>query len=400
MKEDLVSNWGHIRTLATSRYEKLQASYRYQRFLSDYDELSGWMKEKTALINADELPTDVTGGEALLDRHQQHKHEIDSYDDRFQSANETGRALLDASHEASDEVMDKMAVLTSHWDALLELWDKRWQQYEQCLELHLFYRDSEQVDSWISRQEAFLENEDLGNSLGSVEALLQKHDDFEEASTAQEEKITTLDKTATKLIDNDHYDSENIAAIRDGLLARQNALRERAATRRRLLEDSLLLQRLYQDSDDLKNWINKKKKLADDEDYKDTQNLKSQVQKQQVFEEELAANEIQLNNIQKTGQEMIESNHYASESVDVRLSEVAKLWTELLEATAQKGTQLYEANKQLQFENNAEDLKHWLEEVEWQARSEDYGKGLADTQNLLRKHGLLESAMAARQVCC
>eukprot|EP00069_Balaena_mysticetus_P007680 bmy_19330T0 len=380
MKEDLVSNWGHIRTLATSRYEKLQASYRYQRFLSDYDELSGWMKEKTALINADELPTDVTSGEALLDRHQQHKNEIDSYDDRFQSANETGRALLDANHEASDEVMDK-----------------RWQQYGQCLELHLFYRDSEQVDSWMSRQEAFLENEDLGNSLGSVEALLQKHDDFEEAFTAQEEKITTLDKTANKLIDNDHYDSENIAAIRDGLLARQNALRERAATRRRLLEDSLLLQRLYQDSDDLKNWINKKKKLADDEDYKDTQNLKSQVQKQQVFEEELAANEIQLNNLQKTGQEMIESNHYASESVDVRLSEVAKLWTELLEATAQKGTQLYEANKQLQFENNAEDLKHWLEEVEWQARSEDYGKGLADIQNLLRKHGLLESAMAARQ---
>lgn len=33
------------------------------------------MKEKTALINADELPTDVTGGEALLDRHQQHKVE-------------------------------------------------------------------------------------------------------------------------------------------------------------------------------------------------------------------------------------------------------------------------------------------------------------------------------------
>jgi hypothetical protein len=37
--------------------------------------------------------------------------------------------------------------------------------------------------------QAFLENEDLGNSVGSVEVLLQKHDDFEEAFTAQEEKI-------------------------------------------------------------------------------------------------------------------------------------------------------------------------------------------------------------------
>lgn len=37
--------------------------------------------------------------------------------------------------------------------------------------------------------QAFLENEDLGNSVGSVQALLEKHDDFEEAFTAQEEKI-------------------------------------------------------------------------------------------------------------------------------------------------------------------------------------------------------------------
>ncbi|XP_045697382.1 spectrin alpha chain, erythrocytic 1 [Phyllostomus hastatus] len=397
MKEDLVSNWERIRALATRRYAKLQASFWYQRFLSDYDELSGWMKEKTALINADELPTDVTGGEALLDRHQQHKHEIDSYDDRFQSADETGQALLDVRHEASDEIWEKMEILANNWAALLKLWDKRQHQYEQCLDLHLFYRDSEQVDSWMSRQEDFLENEDLGNSLGSVETLLQKHDDFEEAFTAQQEKITTLDKTATRLIGNNHYDSENIAALRDGLLARRDALRERAATRRRLLEDSLCLQQLYQDSDDLKNWINKKKKLADDEDYKDTQNLKSRVQKQQVFEEELAANEILLNNLEKTGQEMIEGGHYASDSVAARVSEVASLWKELLEATAQKGTQLYDANKQLQFENNAEDLKHWLEEVECQATSEDYGKGLADVQNLLRKHSLLESGVATRQ---
>ncbi|XP_006895498.1 PREDICTED: spectrin alpha chain, erythrocytic 1 [Elephantulus edwardii] len=397
MKEDLVSNWEYIRALATKRYTKLQASYWYQRFLSDYDELSGWMKEKTALINADELPTDVAGGEALLDRHQQHKHEIESYDDRFQSAEETGQDLLDANHEASQEVEEKMTTLANNREALMGLWHTRQNQYEQCLDLHLFYRDSEQVDSWMSRQEAFLDNEDLGNSLGSVEALLQKHDDFEEAFTAQEEKITTLDKTATKLIDNDHYDSENIATIRDSLLARRDVLRERAATRRGMLEDSLLLQQLYQDSDDLKNWINKKKKLADDEDYKDIQNLKSRVQKQQVFEEELATNEILLNNLEKTGKEMIGRNHYASDKVEVRLNEVVSLWKELLDATAQKGTQLQDANKQLQFENNAEDLERWLKEVELQVTSEDYGRGLADIQNLLRKHGLLESAVATRQ---
>ncbi|EGW05770.1 Spectrin alpha chain, erythrocyte [Cricetulus griseus] len=105
-----------------------------------------------------------------------------------------------------------------------------------------------------------------------------------------------------------------------------------------------------------------------------------------------------LNNLEKTGQEMIEDGHYASEAVAARMNEVANLWKELLDATALKGTELYEANQLLQFDNNAEDLKHWLEDVEWQVTSEDYGKGLADVQNLLRKHGLLESAVAARQL--
>ncbi|XP_054977169.1 spectrin alpha chain, erythrocytic 1 [Sorex araneus] len=396
MKEELAASWQHVRALATRRYAQLQASYWYQRFLSDYEELSGWMREKTALINADELPTDVAGGEALLDRHQQHKHELDSYEDRFQSADETAQSLLDANHEASEEVQEKMAVLASSWAALRALWDRRQQQYEQCLDLHLFYRDSEQVDSWMSRQEAFLDNEELGNSVGSVEALRQKHSDFEKAFSAQEEKITTVDETANKLIDNGHYDSEKIAVIRDGLLARRDALRNRAATRRDKLEASLLLQKFYQDSDDLKNWINKKKKLAD-EDYKETQNLKSRVQKQQVFEEELADNENLLHSLEQTGQEMIGKGHYASPQVAARVEEVLGLWKELLEATAQRGTQLHEANKQLQFENNEEDLRRWLEEVEWQVASDDYGKGLADVQNLLRKHGLLETALATRQ---
>ena len=62
------------------------------------------------------------------------------------------------------------------------------------------------------------------------------------------------------------------------------------------------------------------------------------------------------------------------------------------------GTQLHDANQELQFKNNAEDLEHWLDKAEEQAASEDYGKGLADIQSLLRKHGLLESAVATRQV--
>lgn len=42
----------------------------------------------------------------------------------------------------------------------------------------------------LSSSKAFLLNEDLGDSLDSVEALLKKHEDFEKSLSAQEEKIT------------------------------------------------------------------------------------------------------------------------------------------------------------------------------------------------------------------
>lgn len=47
----------------------------------------------------------------------------------------------------------QLTVLSEERTALLELWELRRQQYEQCMDLQLFYRDTEQVDNWMSKQE-------------------------------------------------------------------------------------------------------------------------------------------------------------------------------------------------------------------------------------------------------
>ena len=60
----------------------------------------------------------------------------------------------------------------------------------------------EQADAWMSKQESFLDSEDYGDSLDSVEAMTKKQEDFEKSLLAQEEKIKALDEFATKLIGN------------------------------------------------------------------------------------------------------------------------------------------------------------------------------------------------------
>ncbi|XP_056875429.1 spectrin alpha chain, non-erythrocytic 1 isoform X4 [Takifugu flavidus] len=396
-KDELVTNWEQIRTLAAERHARLNDSYRLQRFTADFRDLTSWVTEMQALINADELANDVAGAEALLDRHQEHKGEIDAHEDSFRVTDEAGQALLNTGHYASDEVKEKLSILSNEKESLLNLWEVRRQQYEQCMDLQLFYRDTEQVDNWMSKQEAFLLNEDLGDSLDSVEALLKKHEDFEKSLSAQEEKITALDEFATKLIQNNHYAKEDVATRRDALLSRRNALHERAQSRRAALEDSFHLQQFFRDSDELKSWINEKMKTATDEAYKDPSNLQGKVQKHQAFEAELSANQSRIDALQKSGQELLERKHYASSEVARRMEEVSSQWKKLLEATELKGIKLREANQQQQFNRNVEDIELWLYEVEGHLASDDYGKDLTSVQNLQKKHALLEADVAAHQ---
>ena len=109
--------------------------------------------------------------------------------------------LLDSGHYASEEVSEKLAQLTEEKTALLSLWEERRIMYEQCMDYQLFYRDMEQADAWMSKQESFLDSEDYGDSLDSVEAMTKKQEDFEKLLLAQEEKIKAMDEFATKLIE-------------------------------------------------------------------------------------------------------------------------------------------------------------------------------------------------------
>ncbi|XP_039289075.1 spectrin alpha chain-like isoform X4 [Nilaparvata lugens] len=396
-RAEIVAYWERLTAKAKERRQKLDESYYLHRFLADFRDLISWINDMKAIISADELAKDVAGAEALIERHQEHKGEIDAREDSFRSTAEAGQALLQREHYASEEVKEKLVGLASEKTSLLSIWEERRILYEQCMDLQLFYRDTEQADTWMAKQEAFLANEDLGDSLDSVEALIKKHEDFEKSLAAQEEKIKALDEFATKLIEGQHYAADDVAQRRASLLERRSALLEKSSERRAILEDSYRLQQFERDCDETKGWINEKLKFANDDSYLDPTNLNGKVQKHQNFEQELNANKSRMEEITSTGQELIESNHYASSRIQSRMDEIVQLWENLVVATDKKGSKLQEASQQQQFNRTVEDVELWLSEIEGQLLSEDYGKDLTSVQNLQKKHALLEADVGSHQ---
>lgn len=67
-----------------------------------------WVSNMNQLVSSDELANDVTGAEALLERHQEYRTEIDARAGTFQAFDQFGHQLINARHYASPDVKDRM----------------------------------------------------------------------------------------------------------------------------------------------------------------------------------------------------------------------------------------------------------------------------------------------------
>lgn len=72
-RQECVQYWNNLKRKAADRKAKLDRSYALHRFFADYRDLTGWIGDMKAIIQADDLAKDVAGAEALLERHQEHK---------------------------------------------------------------------------------------------------------------------------------------------------------------------------------------------------------------------------------------------------------------------------------------------------------------------------------------
>lgn len=69
-QQEINELWTQITAKANSRKEKLLDSYDLQRFLNDHRDLLAWINSMLGLVSSEELANDVTGAEALIERHQ------------------------------------------------------------------------------------------------------------------------------------------------------------------------------------------------------------------------------------------------------------------------------------------------------------------------------------------
>lgn len=96
-----------------------------------------WINGIRGLVSSEELAKDVTGAEALLERHQEHRTEIDARAGTFQAFEQFGQQLLVRGHYASPEIQQKLEALDHERADLEKAWVQRRMMLDQCLELQV-----------------------------------------------------------------------------------------------------------------------------------------------------------------------------------------------------------------------------------------------------------------------
>ena len=110
---------------------------------------------------------------------------------------------------------------------------------------------------------------------------------------------------------------EDIQERRETVLGRYAQFKSEVGVKRTKLEDSRRFQYFKRDADELESWINEKLQAASDESYKDPTNIQAKIQKHQAFEAEVAAHSNAIVQLDNTGYEMINQQHFASDVIKV-----------------------------------------------------------------------------------
>jgi len=161
---EIIDNWEQLTQRADERKQNLEQSRELQKFLANLRDLLQWTKDIHDRMTSDELARSVTEAERLLELHQERKGEVDAREENFARIKQRGESLITQGHYATSEIQSRLLGLGEEHTRLHKTWQQRQDLFSQCYDLQVFLRDAEQRDAWISTQEAFLANEDLGVS--------------------------------------------------------------------------------------------------------------------------------------------------------------------------------------------------------------------------------------------
>uniref|UniRef100_A0A674GRJ7 Spectrin beta chain n=1 Tax=Taeniopygia guttata TaxID=59729 RepID=A0A674GRJ7_TAEGU len=187
--------WAELRGRCQRRRRLLGDSVEQFRFLRAARDLRLWMDGVHLQLQARERPRDVTAAELLIQQHQGLRAELEAREGSFGSCVAAATALLQRGHHEADK---ELAELQERRRDIGERWQDKLEWLQTVLEVLVFGRDAATAEAWLASREPLARAPELGSSLAEAETLLKRHQSFQKAAAAWDERFAALSRLTTK----------------------------------------------------------------------------------------------------------------------------------------------------------------------------------------------------------
>uniref|UniRef100_A0A674GEE0 Spectrin beta chain n=1 Tax=Taeniopygia guttata TaxID=59729 RepID=A0A674GEE0_TAEGU len=190
--------WAELRGRCQRRRRLLGDSVEQFRFLRAARDLRLWMDGVHLQLQARERPRwDVTAAELLIQQHQGLRAELEAREGSFGSCVAAATALLQRGHHEADKLSQELAELQERRRDIGERWQDKLEWLQTVLEVLVFGRDAATAEAWLASREPLARAPELGSSLAEAETLLKRHQSFQKAAAAWDERFAALSRLTT-----------------------------------------------------------------------------------------------------------------------------------------------------------------------------------------------------------
>ncbi|XP_053329402.1 spectrin beta chain, non-erythrocytic 4 [Spea bombifrons] len=327
------------------------------------DEIS-WVQERLPLATSKEHGSNLQTVQQLIKKNQNLRREIQVHSPRVDDLLERSGAIASIRSPEAEGVRMGHENLREVWDALREETDRRQQLLDISYQVHQYYFDVGEVETWLSEQELLMMNDEKGKDEQSTLQLLKKHLMLEQTIENYEETIGQLSRQCRTLLDLGHPDSEQISRRQSQIDRLYVSLKDLVEERKARLEQQYWLFQLSREVDELEQWIAEKEVVAGSPELgQDYEHVTLLQEKFTEFASETGSiGHERISAVNQMVDELIDYGHADAATIAEWKDGVNEAWADLLELMETRSQLLSASHELHKFFNDCKDLLSQVEE--------------------------------------
>ncbi|KAJ6217266.1 hypothetical protein RDWZM_008423 [Blomia tropicalis] len=396
---DTIRNaWNELLKLVNIREQNFIAANRIHRFNRDNGEAFERIKEKSTILNNQDLGRDTHSAQNLIRKHVLFQNDLVVLEAQLQVLiNDSVKLQAAYPGGNADNISEQLTIVVNHWEKLKE---KSEQRRNALLDSEAYFRFIAAVrnlDQWATNLLAELQTFETVRDIQSSQALKVAHERLKLEIDSREDEFGSIVVDANSFAKKPFYSEVKLQT--ELLLANRNAVHNAWQLKNVYLDQLIDLNCFHRDIKQLDHLCQQhQNRLASNECGTTVEEADSALKKFDNFIKVFHSHEPKFSNVNDCGRRLIEKEHFDSKNIEIILNELLKRREKLLSSISERREELSDALIAVQFKRDVQETELWIDEKQKQIVKEQQVAGdqsIEQKMKRLQKHQTFEAEINA-----